>query len=50
MNFQLNIKKMKVAFIVAWYDLWIGLFWDGKKKWLYILPLPCIGIIIKFIK
>lgn len=39
---------MKISGLVAWYDLWIGAFWDSKKRWLYILPLPCIGVIIKF--
>ncbi len=39
---------MKVKLIFAWYDLWIGFFWDSKKKWLYILPIPMFGIIIKF--
>lgn len=41
---------MKVSFLFAWYDFWIGLFWDSKKKWLYILPIPCFGIILKFEK
>lgn len=39
---------MKISFIFAWYDLWIGLFYDRKNKWLYIFPVPCIGIVIKF--
>lgn len=43
-----NKKKIKVQFLFAWYDLWIGLFWDSKKRWLYILPIPMVGIIIKF--
>lgn len=34
--------------IVAWYDMWVGFFWDKKKHWLYIFPIPCIGIVIKF--
>ena len=39
---------MKVEFLFAWYDLWVGFFWDKKKQWLYILPLPMVGIILKF--
>lgn len=39
---------MKIQLIFAWYDLWIGLFWNKDKNWLYILPFPTIGIILKF--
>ena len=39
---------MKISLIFAWFDLWIGAYWDKKKNWLYILPLPMIGIILKF--
>ncbi len=39
---------MKIQFLFAWYDLWIGLFWDSKKRWLYILPIPMCGVIVKF--
>lgn len=39
---------MRIRPIFAWYDLWIGVFWDGKKRRLYILPVPCLGIVIKF--
>ena len=41
---------MKIQFIFKWFDFWVGLFWDQKKKWLYILPFPTIGIILKFNK
>ncbi|WP_159585958.1 hypothetical protein [Chelativorans xinjiangense] len=39
---------MTIRPIFAWYDLWIGAFWDGGKRKLYILPVPCIGVVIQF--
>lgn len=33
--------KIKFSFFFAWYDAWIGLFFDQKKRILYICPLPC---------
>lgn len=39
---------MKVKLIFAWYDLWIGVFIDRAKRRVYILPLPCIGIIVEY--
>ena len=40
--------KIKVQPIFAWYDAWIGIFWDRNSRRLYILPIPCIGIMIEF--
>lgn len=39
---------MTVRPIVAWYDIWIGVFVDTAKRRVYILPLPCIGIIVEW--
>lgn len=41
---------MKVRLIFAWYDLWVGLFWDRGKKRLYILPIPMVGVVLDFSK
>jgi hypothetical protein len=38
---------MSIHFLFAWYDLWVGAFYDKKNNWLYILPVPMIGLIIK---
>jgi hypothetical protein len=37
---------MRISPIIAWYDLWVGAYWDRKNRRLYILPVPCLGIVI----
>lgn len=39
---------MKIKLLFAWHDLWVGLFWDNKKKLLYIFPIPMFGLMLKF--
>lgn len=38
---------MKIKPIFAWYDWWIGGYWDRKKYKLYLM-LPFIGVVISF--
>ena len=38
----------KIRMIFAWYDFWVGVFVDTKKKAVYIFPVPMLGFVIKW--
>ena len=37
---------MKIFF--AWYDFWIGWYFDRDRQTLYICPLPMMAIEIRY--
>lgn len=39
---------MRLRPMFAWYDLWVGVFWDRKKRRLYVFPLPCVGFYVEW--
>ena len=41
---------MKISPIFAWYDLWVGVFWDRVKRKLYVMPFPTLGVVLNFSK
>ncbi len=41
---------MKIRPIAAWYDMWVGAYWDKARRRLYVLPVPCLGAVIDFAK
>ena len=40
---------MKIRIFFAWYDIWIGFYWNNLVKTLYICPIPMICIRISFL-
>ena len=38
---------MRIEPFFAWYDAWIGAYWDRRKRVLYILPVPFFGLRVK---
>jgi hypothetical protein len=32
----------------AWYDLWVGVFVDTKKRAVYVFPLPMFGVKVEW--
>ena len=41
-----EIGNVRLSF--AWYDLWIGLFIDSKKRKLYICLIPTLLLTVKY--
>ncbi len=40
---------MKIRLILAWYDVWIGAYWDRGNRTLYLM-IPMIGVAVTFEK
>lgn len=39
---------MRIRPLFAWYDIWVGCYWDRAARRLYVLPLPCLGFVVQF--
>lgn len=40
------MKRVKLIF--AWFDIWVGLYWDRDKRHLYVFPVPMFGLRLDF--
>jgi hypothetical protein len=41
-------QPFHVKHLFAWYDFWIGFYWDRKMRRLYVLPVPMLGFYMQF--
>lgn len=41
------MSKVRVKLVFAWYDFWVGIFYDRAKRRIYIFPVPCIGLVVQ---
>jgi hypothetical protein len=46
--FKTKHRQIEIEPIVAWYDIWIGFYWDSYHEKLYFFPIPMCGFVIKF--
>jgi len=40
-------KSRRVRFSFAWYDLWVGAYYDRTKRTWYVCPLPMLLIEVR---
>ena len=43
-------EMKRVKFMFAWYDLWVGVYWNRSFRYLYIFPIPMFGVRVDFSK
>lgn len=39
---------MNISVKFIWFDMWVGLFIDIKKRCVYVAPLPCVIFIFQW--
>lgn len=44
----MKIGSWEIRLLFAWYDLWVGAFYDKKNRRLYVCLLPMLGFVIQF--
>lgn len=41
-------KEPRVKLLFKWFDLWVGVYIDTKKRFIYICPVPMIVVRIRY--
>lgn len=39
---------MRVRVFWAWYDIWIGVYWNRKARTLYLILIPTLVLALEF--
>ena len=42
------LSNLGISVFVAWYDMWVGAYIDRTNKTLYVCPLPCLVIKVRW--
>lgn len=43
-----GVPMVSVKPIFAWFDMWVGAYWDQKGRRLFLFPIPMFGVVITF--
>jgi len=38
---------MTIRVVFAWYDFWIGVYYDRDRRRLFVFPVPMVGMCIE---
>ena len=49
LGLQVGKYGVRVGTIFAWYDFWVGLYYDRRAKMLYVFPIPMFGLTFRII-
>lgn len=47
-NLEREKKRKRLAFNFIWYDIWIGIYINRKKRTVYIAPFPMLIISVRY--
>ena len=43
----MTFGRIQIKPFFAWYDMWIGAYWDRGKRRLYVCPVPFFGVYLQ---